>query len=166
MKVPSRSIYFFRSRARHLHYGRGNQLKAGGLHAEKREQESWLILRIMSRSHRSLWSTLGQSMNQWLHSPLHRGRDALTEILLFVSLSRTPRSPAFAYICQPRSGIRDFDLVMTTSLKSEVISLRRNSNTCQLAFEYYLGNSANFRFSVCVWISSHSCHRESSIGSA
>lgn len=40
---------------------------------------------------------------------------------LQISLSRTPRSPAFAFICLPRSGIHAFDLVMTTSLKLKVI---------------------------------------------
>lgn len=43
MKVPSRPIYFFSARFRHFPHGRGNQVKAGGLLAEKREQKSWLI---------------------------------------------------------------------------------------------------------------------------
>lgn len=43
MKMPSRSNYFFSARFRHFHHGRGNQLKAGGLLVEKREQKSWLI---------------------------------------------------------------------------------------------------------------------------
>lgn len=110
---------------------------------------------IVSQSHGSLWSALCQSMNWRLGSPLLSGCIDWSAPLQ-VSLSRTLRSPAFAYICQPWSGIHDFDLVMTTSLKLEVIFLRRNSSMCTFTFEYYLGNSANSSFSICVWILSHS----------
>lgn len=138
MKVTSRPVCFFRSRLRHLHYGRGNQLKAGGLPVEKRVDWSSVIV---ARSHGSLRSALRQPFDG-LGSPLHSGRAALTAMLRFKSPfpGLPDHRPLLRYV-NHLSGIHDFDLVLIISLKLEVIFLRRNSTCVNLLLSTLLATT-------------------------
>lgn len=79
------------------------------------------------------------------------GRDALTAMVLFKSpFPGLPDDQSLPRFVNYLSGIHDFDLVITISLKLEVIFLRRNSSMCKFTFEDYFGNYTNSNFSMCM----------------